>query len=369
MKLWYSFTKELKLASRSFYFYIEIVFAVIILVVVLFAIPENFTSRATEYIYLDMPETAKSKLLEAFLTEDTSGQAETIEIKVKKDLLFATYYETVDSKIYIVESEEDLVKLVDNKKQIGIVIKIDDSGTTNYKYYLQGYETDKLKNLYKVIHSEDIQALEKTINEMDVRPVSADYELLNDRENTLPSLLTFNGSLMGMFILAAYIFLDKEQGVIKAYAVTTSPVWHYLMSKTLVITVTSIVTTALITIPIMGVRLNYPLMLVFLVATGFFASAVGLLISGYFKSMAKSFTAIFMVMLALMLPSIAYFIPSWEPFWIKLLPSYYIIQGFREILVKGGDITFVLLTSLGFITTGVLLFIWAVNRHKKGLTA
>ncbi len=171
--------------------------------------------------------------------------------------------------------------------------------------------------------------------------LSTDYEPLNDREHTLPSLLTFNGSLMGMFILAAYIFLDKEQGVIKAYAVTTSPVWQYLMSKALVCTVTAIATTAIITIPIMGGRPDYPLMLLFLITTGFFASSVGLLIAGFFKSMTKSFSAIFVIMIVMMIPAIAYFIPSWEPFWIKLFPTYYIIQGFSELIVKGGDIVFV----------------------------
>ena len=215
MKLWYSFTKELKLSSKSFYFYIEVVFAIIILAVVLFVIPENFNNKSTEYLYLDMPDATKNVLLESFLAEDTDNQTETIEIKIKKEMIPTTYYETDERKIYVVESEEDLVKLAENKKQIGAVIKIDDTGETSYKYYLQGYETDKLKNLYRVLHNEDMQTLESTINAQDVRPISTEYELLNDREHTLPSLLTFNGSLMGMFILAAYIFLDKEQGVIK----------------------------------------------------------------------------------------------------------------------------------------------------------
>lgn len=316
-----------------------------------------------------MPEQAETAMTEIFLNEDADGQAEIIEVKVKKEMISTTYYETEERKIYVVDSEDSLVKLADNKKQIGAVIKIDDTGETSYKYYLQGYETDKLKNLYRVLHNEDIKTLEATINAQDVRPISTDYEVVNDREHTLPSLLTFNGSLMGMFILAAYIFFDKEQGVIKAYAVTTSPVWQYLMSKALVVTLTSIVTTAMITIPIMGGRPNYPLMLLLLITTGFFASSVGLLISGVFKSMQKSFSAIFFAMVAMMIPAIAYFIPSWEPFWIKLFPTYYIIQGFSEVIVKGGDTTFVLLSSLGFFVVGALLFIWATHQHKKALTA
>jgi hypothetical protein len=172
-----------------------------------------------------------------------------------------------------------------------------------------------------------------------------------------------------MFILAAYIFLDKEQGIIKAYAVTTSPVWQYLMSKTMVVTVTGIVTTAVITIPVMRGRPNYLLMLVLLITSGFFFSSIGLLISGFYDTMTKAFNAIYLVMIAVMLPAIAYFIPSWEPIWIRFLPTYYIIQGFRESIVRGGDWAFVLLSSAGFLASGALLFMWATHRHKKSLTA
>lgn len=372
MKLWYSFLKELKLASTSFYFYIEIFFAIIILVVVLYAIPENFSNSTTEYLYLDMPNKSLTMYEDMLLEEDLDNTAEEMEIKIKKEMISVTYYETKDRKIYLAQSEDNLIKLVDNKKQLGAVISYNTETNppeVSYKYYLQGYETERLKNLYRVIHNSDMATLEEAINNQEVRLISTDYKTLSDREYTLPSLLTFNGSLMGMFIIAAYIFLDKEHGIIKAYAVTASTVWQYLLSKTMVITVTSIVTTAIITIPIMGARPDYLLMLLFLICTGFFASSIGLLISGYFRTMTKAFNIIYLLMIAMMLPAIAYFIPGWEPFWIRLLPAYYIIQGFSEIIVKGGNVGYVLLLSLGFLVAGLLLFVWATAKHKKSLTA
>ena len=56
MKLLSSFKKELILATRSFYFYIELGFALIILAVLLFAIPEHTQRTETQYIYLDSSE-------------------------------------------------------------------------------------------------------------------------------------------------------------------------------------------------------------------------------------------------------------------------------------------------------------------------
>ena len=118
-----------------------------------------------------------------------------------------------------------------------------------------------------------------------------------------------------------------------------------------------------------GGRPNYLLMLVLLITSGFFFSAIGLLISGFYDSMAKAFNGIYLVMIATMVPAIGYFIQSWEPLWLRFIPTYYIIQGFRESIVKGGDWVFVLLSSAGFLVAGTLLFIWATHRHKKCLTA
>ena len=65
MKLFSSFVKELKIASRGFYFYIEILMAVIILIIFLFAVPDTFTNKTSEYLYLDMPNEVKETYLES----------------------------------------------------------------------------------------------------------------------------------------------------------------------------------------------------------------------------------------------------------------------------------------------------------------
>ena len=50
MKLLSSFKKELILASRGFYFYVELIFALVILAVLLFAIPQNFSNIRTIFL-------------------------------------------------------------------------------------------------------------------------------------------------------------------------------------------------------------------------------------------------------------------------------------------------------------------------------
>lgn len=368
MKLWHSFLKELKLASRGYYFYIEIAMAFILLAVLLFVIPENFSNKTTEYLYFDLPEGVVTIYEGAIIKDDIDGKVENVEVKSKKELIPAKFYETEERKIYIVESEAEAKQLSETEKKLGAVISLDDSGKMHYKYFLQGYESQRLKNLYSVIHNRDMDELEKELGNVVVRSLSSDYEVLSDRENVIPSFLTFNGSLMGLFIIAAYIFLDKQEGVIKAYAVTASSVWEYLLSKVGVLLVTTIFSSLLIVIPVMGLQPNYPLLLILLITSGFFASSLGLLLATFFKNLIQAFGAVYVIMIVMLLPNIAYFIPGWDPAWIKVIPAYPLIQGFKESILTNGDVSYILSVSLGFLVVGMIIFYIANVRYKKDLT-
>ena len=368
MKLWYSFTKELMLASRSFYFYIEIVMAGIFLFLLLFAIPENFDGRQDEYLYYDVPDSAWEYFEDELLSADEDGLVETVEIELDGEIILGSLYQADTSNFYVIDDQELAIALADKERTFAGVVHMDELGEISYTYYMQGYETERLLNTYAVFHNEEMEVLKDAFQTVDVRALHEDQVLLSDRENVVPSFLTFNGSLMGMFILAAYIFLDKKEGVIKAYAVTTSPVWHYLLSKVGVVTVTSLVTSLIITVPVMGGQPNYPAMFVFLLTTGFAASALGLVLASFYDDLIQAFGVIFVFIIGMMLPNIAYFIPTWDPAWMQYIPSYTILEGFKEILLPGGDITYVLFASFGFFTAGLLLFLFANSRFKKTLT-
>jgi ABC-type multidrug transport system permease subunit len=237
----------------------------------------------------------------------------------------------------------------------------------HHTYYMQGNETARLKNLILILHGPDDAALFSATENQEVRSLGQTRPDLTDRENLLPVFLTFNGALMGFFIISAYIFLDKKEGVIKAYAITPSPVWKYLLSKVMVLTSTMLVTSLIITVPLMGVRINYLAMIAFLICTGLFASGLGLVIAGYYNDMVKSFGVMFLLMIGMMVPAMAYYSPSWDPAWLKFVPSYYIIFGFKEIFIRG-DMRFILLISLGYLAAGALLFAWANARYRRTLS-
>jgi len=185
MKLLSSFKKELILASRGFYFYVELIFALVILAVLLFAIPQNFSSTSTEYLYFNLPQEGREIFTNTILENDLDGESEIVEIEAGGKTFNGELIVTDESKIYIVDSEEAVRMLADSEKVIGAVIELNNNNQLHYKYYLQGYESTRFKNLISILFNESTDVLEERINNQDVRPLSTDYEPLSDRENTL----------------------------------------------------------------------------------------------------------------------------------------------------------------------------------------
>lgn len=367
MKLFSSFVKELKIASRGFYFYIEIFMALLILAVFLFVVPDNFNNKSLEYIYLDMPTEASDVYLQAILDETIDDKAEKVTIKMDKKEKDALLYTLDGKEIYVLNSREDIEYMADKERKIAAIIKMDEDYNFNYEYYIQGYESDKFKNVLKILHVESNENIEMAMDNQDVRPLSTNYESLSDKGNMMPSVLVFNGALMGLFIMAAYIFLDRQEGVIKAYALTPSPVWQYLMSKIGVIMVTSIVSSFIVVIPIMKFRPDYLLLLILLITTAFFASSLGLLIASFYNNIMQAFGALYVFMILMIIPNIAYFMPSWNPSWVKIIPTYAMLEGFKSILLGNGDWAYVLSISGGFLVAGMILFVLSNYRYKKTL--
>jgi hypothetical protein len=370
MKLWYSFTKELSLSSKSWYFYIEVGMAVVLLLILVFIVPEEFDGMGKEYLYLDLPQVVRDRYEKNLLEEDLDETAELVELEAD-DLTFAAeLYETEESKIYLLDTKEALDAVFESERVPVVHVRVNEDNQIIHTYYLQGYETLKLRNLLMVYHNRLARhdVIEDYSDNIEVRKLYQDAKPLNDKENMIPVFLTFNGSLMSLFVIGAYIFLDKKEGIIKAYAITASSVWHYLLSKIGVIIVTSIVTTLIVTVPIMGLQPNYLAMLLFVVSSGFFAASLGLFLTSYYQDIVEAFGAMYIVIVIMIMPNISYFTPSWDPYWVKIIPSYVMLQSFKEIISVDGNMAYVMVASLGFAVLGLDIFVLANYRFKKTLS-
>ncbi len=394
MKLLSSYIKEMKIAARGYYFYIELVFAIILLMILLFGVDSESVSKKREFLFYNMAPEVKDSMIQKDINEGKLKLVEPTEFKMKEiefdvtsretgevtkykleEKLFnlETYelYDTntgkLDRTLFLVNNEVDMIRLSFQEKSLGITIITNGLKEPSYRYYLQGYETEKLINLILIIHNETTDVLEDSFNSQVVRKLS-DIQTLNIKETLVPIFVVFMGSLMGFFIVVAYIFLDKTEGVIKAFVVTPSPVWKYMLSKTMVIITTVCISSSIITIPIMGLQPNYLLFYLLIIISTFTFSSLGLLLSSFFDSIQKAFVALYFIMIAMMLPVFSYVIPSFDPVWLRVLPTYPMLQGIKEIIMVDTDTVYVLTYSGILLTVGILLFLLANYRFKKTLT-
>lgn len=341
-KLWMTFLKDAKLSFNGLYFYMEIGMALIFIAVLLFVIPENFESSQRFYVAMELEGTDTDAVQRLMGSSDDVTVLENrseIESAMKKD-----------------------------RSSVGAVIRKNENKFV-YEMILQGYENESMKNLIKAgIEGEVLSQIPGFSSEITVRTLEMNSEKLSDRVNLIPIYLTMNVGMMGLFIIAAYIFLDKEEGVIKAYAVAPVDVWQYLASKMMIMLMMGLITSFVTVLAIVGFSINYLYLLGLIVAFNTFGSALGLLISSFFNTMVKAMGAMYVFIMMMMLPTISYLMPSFNPVWIKVLPSYPMMFSLRELLFENGDQSYIVMQIGIYLLLGLLLFIAANHRFKKTLT-
>ena len=344
MKLLYSFLKDLKLSFKGFNFYMEIIFALIFAGVMLFAVPEESKSSMTIYAHTDLDDIHKT--------------------------IAERSVESEGGKITWYDSREEVVKALNKKRgAIGIDMTMG-KDKPEYEYILQGYESEKMRNIIKASLETEIAAkLPEFRDSTEVVALTDNAERLNARMNILPIFLAMNAAFMGLYIIASYIFLDKLEGTIKAFAVTPAKVWHYLLGKLGVLLVSGLISGLIAAILVAGPKANYLHMIILLMATNAFGSALGLLIAGFAETMTQAMGWLYLVIIVLAFASISYFMPAFSPLLIRLLPSYPMIFAFRETMLDAPNVGYIYLNAAGFAAGAALLFVLANIRFKRTLTA
>lgn len=363
MKLPTSIRRELTLLSRSIYFYVEIATTVIFLAVLLFLLPEHLDTRVTEYYWFNA-DAADAAAMESgyfgntdeLVRDDPTLKVDGVEKTVRR-------YTSDQKYAVVVDSREDLIALAEQTGDAGVAINHPSRSDKAFTYYLQGYETDRYKSYAALIAGGDLMAVADAAEHQPVRALEQNPVVLNDRQSALPLMLTLNCVLMGILVAAAYIVEDKKTNTIKALRVVPASIMDYLLAKVGAVLLTSLVSCLILAIPVMGGMPNYPLLLLTVLCGGFFTAAVGALIASFYSDMGKAFAAVYLVLMVLLVPAIAGLLPGWDPWWLRLIPSYFALQSMQDALTNRHALS-VLLTCGGYLAAGALVLLLAKRRYK-----
>lgn len=343
MKLWITFLRDLKVSYRTFYVYIEFVMALLVVAVLLFVVPETSNAKIPFFLHLG-PGVSQEMVL------DSMGKNEETEITL------------VDSREAVVEALEK------DRSAQGAEILLTGQ-TLGYELILQGYEGDKVKNMLQSALEEGLKTALPGYEDVTVVEVlEPNSERLPGRISFLPMYLLLNSSFMGLFIVAAYVFMDKEEGTIKALTVTPVTVKDYLLAKVLVMLFTGLLTGLLVTGLVAGGKPHYGYLLLLLIVTNLFGTALGLYIASFYDSIIKSMGALYIVIMVLAFAGVSYYMPSFTPLIIRILPSYPMLFAFREAFLNEPHGAYILQTSGFFFILSVGIFFLAAQRYKKTLT-
>lgn len=337
-KLLATFLNDAKLSFRGLYFYIEMGMATLFILIMLFVVPENFETRQNIFLVDMTPDQNLSQLLS-------------------------------HSDMQVFDNRLELEKaLEEDRSGVGLVLSMEKDKVI-YDFILQGFESDRMVETIKASFEAQLRRVSAgDFGGPDIEYLKEKTSPLSNRTQVLPVYLAMNIGLMGLFIIAAYIFLDKEEGVIKAYAVAPVSIFKYLLSKTMVMIMTGLLTSIPIVLLLHGLDVNYLFMIIAVISFSFFGSALGLLISSFFDTMMKAMGALYLVIMLMLIPTLSYFMPSFNPTWMKLLPSYHMLFSFRELLVNQGQSSYILTSSLGLFVLGVFALYLATLKFKQTLT-
>ncbi len=394
MKLWDNYKKELKIASRGFYFYMEILTAVILLAALLLFVPAEPTSVSEELLFVDGPAAALEQMLvqtpgeagQYVRAEDTkvrlrpmdityyneqTGQQTDLSFDDKKTLELETweYYNAAtgmqEKTLYIAPSLNDMLRLAQTKKWYATTVQIGEDGLPSYKLLLFGSESDRYQNLISaVMGAGNTPALQQAVQDQPVETLGQDTALDN-RQSFMPLAVVIMNGLMGMLVVISYLIIDKSSGLIRAMALTPMHTRSYLMSKVLVVLTTSLISSLVVTIPIMGTQPNYLLFIPTAALVSMVASMFGLWLASFFADIKSAYGIIFLMMLLLIIPALSNILPGFAPLWIRLMPTYPMLQAVKETLLKTPDTGYVLLVGGGMIVVSGLLLWLSERRYRK----
>jgi len=335
--------KDFKIAFRNFFFLIVVVVAVLLIVVTNFLIPEQ--------VNLD------SKIFYA-----VEGQQE------KEIQPIIQFLERLEGNQKVLGRDEIVKGMEDDKEAVGLMIK-QNQGKPVFEIILQGYENEQSKNAL-VLSLESMlntnQLMNPDIETVVLKP-TIDYGKIPFNKSFVPLMILNEPVMLGFILLAALIFMEKDEDTIKAYMVSPGGMAAYLWSKILLIIVLGLLSTILITVFTMGFEVNWFMLLSITIAGSLFSSTIAMFVASFFDNISKAMIWVLGISLLLTAPMISYFVPSFAPRIVTMIPTYSLMFAIREAIFPSTNKAIFYESMTVLLIISALLFGLSIISYKRSL--
>jgi hypothetical protein len=333
-KIFNLFKKDMILGIKDVFVILEIVFAVLIMLMLLFVFPKNIENETMIYIY------DKTGLIGDVL--DRFSESGNLEIEL--DMF-------VDNREAMIEG------ITKNKNALGVIISYGKETPYHTEMLVQPYTTDammkfvetEMEDLLSMLHPPSGTYPMDVYNS--VRITSLQEGLRDElpfNQRMLPPILMIMVGVMGLFAMVSLIGQERSDATIQAFRVAPTGMWGFLLSKHLMLLAVSFITFSVLYIPVMGGFQGYPASLVLILLTVIFGSTLGVILGTYIESPMSSIGVVILIMLLLSLPAISLFAPVFSPEWMKLIPSYYTLFGLDAAMFPDNN-RYIIWQSIGVL--------------------
>jgi hypothetical protein len=305
------FRKDLALGFQDVFILLEIGFAVVLVLLLLFVVPEEIDTEGVVFIH------DETRVLERFVESIAPGAAEELGEFM------------VGSRDAVVAGMEE------HRSALGVVLSGQADGSYEVELLRQPYTPQSLVDYIEVELSDLFAVLAPAgggyppdvYNSVRVTGLQ---EGLRDEipfnRMLMPSVLLFMVGILGLFIMVSLVGQERVDQTLRALRVSPSSLWQFLISKHLVVLFTGLITFTILYVPMMGVS-GFPASLMLIVLTIVMGSSLGTFLASFVADPMEGIGWIVLFWLVLGLPAVSLFSPVFSPWWLKVIPSYHTLFG------------------------------------------
>ncbi|MCG8401570.1 MAG: ABC transporter permease [Firmicutes bacterium] len=330
--------KEIKVATRNNFFAIMVLLAGIYLAAVFWLLPGEIKFDPRIY-YADQSGTG---VLDRML-DDFTGSKEKLA------------------------GEDEVYQRLRQENYAWGMVAVPGEPIPQVELLFQGWEDERLKSLLvSTIRSELARNWLGAADTFQIREVGGKTVEWPPFNKFLVPLFMFSEVFMvGMFFIAALLFIERDEGTFKSFLVTPGRIWEYLLSKVLAMAVIAVLFTLLLVVPTLGAGPDYPRLLALVVLTSVFTSLLGVLAASYFKNLSQFIFPAALLLGVFSLPGISYMFPGFAPDFVRLLPTYDMIFGLRQAAFGLGEGTVFTRAAVMFLVLDAALLYLAGRRFSR----
>ncbi len=314
-RIWALTKKDWRMLVRNYYVAAILLVAVLYIVATRFLIPAELSTDALVVLW----DQTESQVARQFFETHTADEP---------------------SQLVVVDSADQFAAAVEGYNRIGLRVTGGEVPEV-FEVTYQGYENQRTRNLLAATLQAQAAAL---------RGEGASYprfetHVLNPgtaaekppfNKSLVPIWVYTEAGLVGLLLGSTLLFAEKDERALRAIRVSPATVVEYLVARTISMFLLGLLFTVLVTAFTLGVNVNWPAIVPMVLFGSAVITLVMMVVANMFDSLGQFIFPGMMLMVLLGFPTVIYFMPSFSPPLMRLLPTYPLIFGLREAFFPTG---------------------------------